>query len=243
MGSLRELLDKQKREKDAKANGNSKPVLQLEAKSQIIPQEAKPIERTTATETTTDGIQITKDGEKLQPTVVEQRPPAGLSGIALIKWKREHAATHNTNKTQSAASSVLPAVPKEKDISHIPPAESKQLPPAETAVPEKKNDGIIDTSELRRNLEYLANNIEQKELVGQIVRTIAKQLKDAPELCSFMLEADVDLMVRGLRRSYSVVARKKSETKDAKEKSKKGSAELDRAFKDAGLDQLENLFK
>lgn len=99
----------------------------------------------------------------------------------------------------------------------------------------KTNDGTVDVESLRRNLEYLALNIEQKELVGNVVRTIAMQLRSQPELIPYMKEADVDLVVRGLRRSYNVAVRAKTEKAEKKGKSTALDVELAGVMKDIGF--------
>lgn len=99
----------------------------------------------------------------------------------------------------------------------------------------KTNDGTVDVESLRKNLEYLALNIEQKELVGNVVRTIAMQLRSQPELIPYMKEADVDLVVRGLRRSYNVAVRVKTEKAEKKGKSTALDVELAGVMKDIGF--------
>lgn len=99
----------------------------------------------------------------------------------------------------------------------------------------KINDGTVDVESLRKNLEYLALNIEQKELVGNVVRTIAMQLRSQPELIPYMKEADVDLVVRGLRRSYNVAVRAKTEKAEKKGKSTALDAELAGVMRDIGF--------
>jgi hypothetical protein len=236
MGTLRDLLNKQKAEQEARKNGGpiAKPVLQSQAvaaaseKTTPIPNQPETKKETVGTVGENTGNGPDNSGEKRTP-VVEQRP------LSLLERAR-------LRKTQSVVNAITEVErPVEASTSpniHI----NSQIPERikiEDRHEEKKNDGVVDTIELKRNLEYLANNIEQKELVGQIVRTIALQLKQSPELTPYMTDANVDLVVRGLRRSYSIVARKKSEAAEKRKSGSKNNDELTAMFRDAGLADLD----
>lgn len=97
------------------------------------------------------------------------------------------------------------------------------------------DDLKIDVEALRKNLNYLAANIEQKELIGQVVRTIAVQLRSNPRICTFMQNTDYDLIVRGLRRAFNVRAYAKQQKKDEKVKKSARTSEVEQMFKDAGI--------
>lgn len=92
-----------------------------------------------------------------------------------------------------------------------------------------------DIAQLRANLDYLAANIDQRELVGQVVRTIAVQLKSNPVLGEGMVDADFDLLIRGLRKSYMVAARNKSEKRVAKAAKSADADEIGDMMKDLGI--------
>lgn len=283
MPSLREILEKQRLEKE-KANGVKQPVLQSQAKPEIA---VSP--KTSAAEsklpTAAQSEAVTGTGRiTAENSVVEQGPPAGLSGLALARWKTSHAkihvgAVHGTNKIEPAGQINNTVISEERPINNniasrpltlaekikakangnsqsnpntqnnLPPRTGEVISPTSQAAPrpsensavnssDQKPTRTIDTAALRANLKYLADNIEQKELVGQIVRTIAVQLKQNPELTPLMTDGDVDLMVRGLRRSFAIVARKKSEDREKKAGKDKGTNELMAAFRDAGLGDL-----
>lgn len=259
MPTLREMLEKQKQER---LNGNAKPVLQ----SQTIPQPAKtaaPLQsQPEKAETTirTNGTDNAGNGNNTSNSMVEQRPPEGLSGIALIRWRREYEKQNATNSVSSnpngsssiannrenATKATETEITKPSEITEkinennsLPTTQTQS--PSQTADNQKTNDGVVDTEQLRRNLTYLANNIDQKELVGQIIRTITAQLKANTSLVKHMGDGDFDLMVRALRRSYTIVARKKSENIEKKKSVSKDVADMASAFKDAGLGDLMNL--
>lgn len=92
-----------------------------------------------------------------------------------------------------------------------------------------------DIAQLRANLDYLAANIDQRELVGQVVRTIAVQLKSNPVLGEGMVDADFDLLIRGLRKCYIVAARNKSEKRVAKAAKSADADEIGDMMKDLGI--------
>lgn len=92
-----------------------------------------------------------------------------------------------------------------------------------------------DIAQLRANLDYLAANIDQRELVGQVVRTIAVQLKSNPVLGEGMVDADFDLLIRGLRKCYMVAARNKSEKRVAKAVKSADADEIGDMMKDLGI--------
>lgn len=171
--------------------------------------------------------------------VVEQGPPAGLTGLALIRWKKEHAQSSQKIETQKNSNANRAELPKNGTIGSLVEhghGNTDNKSASQTADTQKTNDGTADIEALKGHLIFLANNIEQKDLVAQVVRTIAVQLQNSPELVGQMSNADVDLVVRGLRRSYAVAARKKQENKEAKIKKGTDTSELHKIFADAGLD-------
>lgn len=249
MPSLRELLDQQK--KGAASNGqnisSAKPseIKTVDAGKSTTPNNVSENGSGKAEGVVSGNGQV---GRQTQPPVLSPglaariaevtspTPPPGLNPIALMKWKRENP-TYVASQTN-----VVKTVADKPDLVSTTPAQSanavsQQILPTEIGNKDvgKTNDGVVDTESLRRNLEYLANNIDQKELVKDIVRTIAVQIKENPGLMAHMAHADMDLMVRGLRRSYAIVARKKSEVRENKSAKSAVENELAAAFKDAGL--------
>lgn len=245
MPTIRDLLNKQKE----KANGVSgQQVIQPKAVEKApVAQETKPAEiprevKTAFAETVIDALAGNPNGPA---PMVEQRPPKGLTGLALIRWKKEHVNL-KTNETVHVAKTE-PTMPRTQDNgtsnsrNETPSEQINSNSASQTADAQKTNAGVADLEELRKHLAYLANSIDQKELVAQIVRTIGAQLLASPELTPQMTHAEVDLIVRGLRRGYSIAARKKSEAKEAKQVKNKDFGELGAAFAAAGLNLNLNL--
>lgn len=187
--------------------------------------------------------------EQPRPIVVEETMPSGLSLLAQMKWKREHAGIKiseiptgrenvQSDKIQTGVGKLPDTVeaksPGSGDAAGTGATLSESA--SRTADAQKTNDGVVDLEELKKNLAYLANNIENPALVGQVVRTIAQQIANSPQLCPHMTRGEVNLMVRGLRMSYQVAAMKKQEKVDSKAAKSKGTAELGQMFKDAGID-------
>lgn len=159
-------------------------------------------------------------------------PPPGLKGIQLLLWKKNHG-----NGQQAEQSPQINKVETKNNtlVERGTDTKPQEVSPSQIADNNKTNAGVADLGSLKQNLIYLANNIEQKELVGQVVRTIAVQLVNSPELTPHMTNADVNLVVRGLRSAYSIAARKKQDTKDARVKKSADTSELSAMFKEAGL--------
>lgn len=111
--------------------------------------------------------------------------------------------------------------------------------PAQTiivTVPAPKQDlPQSSIEELRKNLDYLAENIDQKNLVGQVVRTIGTQLYENPQFSSCMKDTDFDLLVRGLRSSYKMAARRRVELGEKREEKREDVLELESMMKDLGV--------
>lgn len=182
-----------------------------------------------------------QSNETTIPKIAEIAPeimPAGLSMLAQMKWKREHV--HKTISTSEVSSTGKEGTSNQKLSSEIEKPTPLQsdgniASPSQQVDAQKTNDGTANIEELKRNLAYLANNIENKEMVGQVVRTIASQLKNSPELCPGMTNADVNLVVRGARMAYQVAATRKQEKADVKKSKSKDTEALDAFFKDAGI--------
>lgn len=170
-----------------------------------------------------------------KPTVVEQSRP-----LTLLKRRKLEA-----QKGKENASSQSPASTGQNNSAPTAPqsnTKSQELPSkieasaSQHADAQKTNDGAANIEELKRNLAYLANNIENKDLVKDIVKTIAVQIKNNPELFPHMTRGDNNLMVRGLRMAYQVAAMKKQEKNEKKKRDDKGVSELAAMAKEIGLD-------
>ena len=175
-------------------------------------------------------------------TVVEPGPviptmPAGLSMMQQMKWKKENApkdapAIAVNSNTENSVGQNQPVQQTENKTVSEP---IKELSASQTADALKQNDGTANIAELKSNLEYLAANIENGPLVKDIVRTIATQVAQHPEIAKHMTRGEVNLMVRGLRSSYQVAAMNKQEKVDKKKKTDKGVDEIAQFMKDSGF--------
>lgn len=246
MSKLQELLAKSKLEKD-KANAASsvgKTVENSQApqgpqKVETLPQEANSPQ---------GGLPAsgTGSGQTVAPVAPAERQLTAIEKIKLRKQNAQMAAVQSEN-LPAASQEIVSKVNENQSDSLSSNANLGKLLPENTtgtvlareaqaqSLTTNKNDGTIAAEELRRNLTYLANNIEQKELVKQVVVTIAIQIKNNPALMNHMKNEDMDLMVRGMRRSYAIVARKKSEVREAKQSKSSAASELEKSFKEAGF--------
>lgn len=168
------------------------------------------------------------------PVVVEETMPEGLSLLQKRKWIAEHA--RGIPKTSENTDLHKPVL-LEETSSQVPIAtsETKITSASQSADAQKTNDGQVNVVELKSNLKYLADNIENPELVKDVVRTIAMQIAQRPELAKHMLRGEVNLMVRGLRQSYNQAAMKKQEKSVGKKKVDKDVSELEDMMKGMGV--------
>lgn len=148
-------------------------------------------------------------------------PPEKLSGFSAAKAK--------IAPLQTTIASIQSGGPKIN-------ATTAAKPTIEEATAASASTGpSVDMEQLRRNLDYLAANIEQKELVGGVVRTIAMQLRNMPELGKFLQDDDFNLIVRGLRRAFNVAARAKTEKRAVRAEANQDVDDLSRMMKDMGI--------
>jgi hypothetical protein len=172
-------------------------------------------------------------------TEISSAPQKPLSLLQRKLLEKKNASVQNVNSATSSANSQNSS----QQTTQISPAERpavsepvQTLSASQSADALKQNDGSANIEELKSNLKYLAENIENRELVAQVVRTIALQLKNNRELTPHMANSDVNLMVRGLKAAYATAAFKKQEKSEKRTKTQKGADELSAMFKDAGID-------
>lgn len=175
-------------------------------------------------------------GEQTKPAVLS----AGLSLKEKLAARLQNAqrekkeiiitpAENTEDKSSTRSNEKLPAQP-----SVVIPVHEKFIEPdRHTSI--GVQDGTIDVETLRKDLNFLALNIEQVDLVRQVVQKIAITLRKNPALASYMKDADVDLIVRGLRRSYNIAVRKKEDKKEGKMKKKGVELDIDAAFSQMGI--------
>lgn len=134
----------------------------------------------------------------------------------------------------SIGGKILDVVPTVVEPSReLVPAQPRGIAPPALPVQDLGNDTL---EKLRENLEYLANNIEHRAQVKQVVQTIMAQIIRNPQFKSGMNNGDFDLIVRGARASYEFAARRKTEGKTAKTAKSGQAAELMQMLKDSGID-------
>lgn len=102
-----------------------------------------------------------------------------------------------------------------------------------------KQSALVDlpkssVEDLKKNLEFLAANIEDVPLVKQAVRSIAEMLIQNPQFSTQlpMQRSDFNLIVKGLRKSYQTAARKKGERSEKKAKFEADVDEVERLLKE-----------
>lgn len=203
MSSLRELLDKQKAEKDAFAAGTA-----------------------IHTEIAEKGLTLAQTFDT-QP--VPQEPPKKRSVLDRI-------GNSITGKIDSSAPGINDDPMAAKRAIYLAEQKLAEIPIVVTIPASPQDLPQSSIEELRKNLDFLAENIDQKSgLVGQVVRTIGQQLYENPQFSSCMKDPDFDLLVRGLRRSFNIAARRRVEAGEKKEERREEVLELENMMKDLGV--------
>lgn len=185
-----------------------------------------------------DGQSVRTDAPKVEEIKPKEMPP-GLTLMQQMKWKRENAPKPENVNAVAAAPNPQNSVGQKVQIS--PPSSAPVSQPvqavsaSQSADASKQNDGTVNVEELKNNLKYLSDNIENRDLVKNIVQTIALQIAQRPELRKHMLRGDVNLMVRGLRQAYQVAAMNKQQKAETKKKGDKDVDALAAAFKEMGV--------
>jgi len=138
------------------------------------------------------GASDTGGKTEIEPTkMVEQSRPLTIAEKLKARMQANASKNSDAGTLPAVDATVASGIPKETKAvqeniqgSSVPaiPNEISSGSASQTADAQKTNDGLANISELKHNLAYLANNIDSKELVGQVVRTIATQLQKTPEL-------------------------------------------------------------
>ncbi len=90
--------------------------------------------------------------------------------------------------------------------------------------------------ELRGQVKFLIANIDSKDQVSGVVRSIMTKLQANPDLCVFFPDVDMNAVVRGARGSYKFQARAKEEKATKKTKKASAVSELSAEMAAMGLD-------
>lgn len=137
--------------------------------------------------------------------------------------------------------STVPAGPAKVTVPAPPkPVIGGASVPAKATVPEPPPPPVADLADadlasFRAQLKYLEENIEQKELIGQVVRNIMQMWRRNPQFSSSISDADEDIVARGFMRAFNVAARRKTEDQGKKTAKKATISELDELMKGAGF--------
>lgn len=229
--SLRELLEKQRAEREARDQkpaaplpATSAPVAVPSALSRPEPPQAPSLP---PAEQKGRGLLSRFGGSNVtQGQTPSVAPPSGAEGISNTGQKAQTGANgtaglRTTDAGQGGSNSGSSG--GTNTPTGMAPAVSPVLSEDET-------------ENLRKNLAFLAANLDEKEVIGQVLRTTVRQIQQHPELNAIMIDSDFDLIVAAARRSMKYTARRKEEKSDAKAKKAGQKAELDQWLKDQGID-------
>lgn len=213
MASLKEMMEKQKQEREAammaKAEPKAEPKTELKAapitapKTELITQ-AKP------------GPAKFKLGAKVQQAKADT--PHTLKKLSLT----DKLASAKTAIEQKAAT-----VKSEPEIITPVPQIPKTTEELNSFVFNDQPDTLPadDVEKFLNNFEILKKNIDHPELVSQSFRDILIRMKERPDLVDNMAPENFGIMVRALRVSYGVQITKKSAAKNTRSKQKEAVAQ------------------
>lgn len=204
--SLRELLDKQRADREAKERGAP------------IPVPEKPGASHGSGENST-GLPTPQKAPQAPP--VKRSMFSSLAGVP---------ANVTQSQTPSPAPSPVPETPVPRAAEATGTTNGAQNP--SSPGPALTDD---ETENLRRNLAFLAANLDEKEVIGQVLRTTVRQIQQHPELNAIMIDSDFDLIVQAARRSMKFTARKKEDKANVKATKASKKQELDDWLKDQGI--------
>lgn len=169
------------------------------------------------------------DAPKSEPAKSANGPVVGNSILAGF-GKLNGAKTSAIPAGNSAATSTTQSPQIETPVKVAPKVTEKITVPQE--VPD---DQKIAVEELTNQLNYLIENIDDKDLIGPVIRNILAKLQASPELCVFVPYQGMNQIVRGIRASFKFEALKSDEKRDKKAKTSEKVSKIAAAFADAGF--------
>lgn len=226
--TLRELLDRQRAEREARegmAQGLMKPETTI-GKTFVAEIKTPPEEKNFASGFVRDQYNMpVKDMHVPVPTQPPPKPKLGLFGSLSGGGNANQSTPSVSQETQVGTAQIVQS--SASTIGHSNGTQNQA--PTPTLTPD-------ETATLRQNLAFLAANLDEAPILGQVLRTTVKQIQDHPELNAVLVDADFDLIVAAARRSMKYAVRKKEDKSDAKTKKQSQKAELEAWLKDSGID-------
>lgn len=216
--TLRELLEKQRAEREAKEKGGDA----LAGYNTVSPTHTAP--QPVVSPTPTPAVSSPKrslfsnlSGAKNENQSTQTLGPQAANGTAGKQATPEAVASNSTANHNTASPTNITT--------------SAGLAPAPIG-PTLTAD---ETENLRKNLAFLAANMDEREILGQVLRTTVDQIRQHPELAAIMIDSDYDLIVAAARKSMKYAVRKKEEKVDKRTAKKDQTAELKEFLKDSGI--------
>lgn len=172
-----------------------------------------------------------------RPAAVEEKPvtlsqpppqPAPPEENSLLARLRKSGSANGTEATANVSPSPTFATASPANVS-----QAQQVAPETKPAPAYTED---ETENLRRNLAFLAANMDEEKVIGQVLRSTVKQIQEHPELNAIMIDSDFDLIVAAARRSMKFAVRKKEDRAEGRGKKKAQADELAAFLKDQGIE-------
>lgn len=217
MSKLREMLEEKKRNEQTKNGGVS-----------VSPP---PTNGGNAAAVHNETPKVDPPRQDQQAREDRPKPPPTSTGIG-ARFAAKIAANEEKKKVEGT-SAPIPLADVPKYVAPIVAETPTQAPP-------QSHTEIAGYDEFRKNLDYLASHIEEKDLVKQVLQTILVQLQRNPHFKDILagdgvLKPSMNLIVRALRRAYTIAARAKQEKRGKKAAKDAEFDAIAREFADAGI--------
>lgn len=215
--TLRELLDKQRAEREAREKGGDalartvttiEPVVQVASPTPALaPQPPKP--KLGLFGSLSGGGNATQSSPQTntQAQIGMQTAPGNQSGA---QANSANGAQNHLNAGNSQGTQISPV-------------------PTPTFT-------VDETEQLRQNLAFLAANLDEAAILPQVLRTTVNQIRQHPELNAVLVNDDFDLIIAAAKRSTKYAQRKKEDKTETRGKRQNAKVELDQFLKDQGIE-------
>ena len=161
------------------------------------------------------------------------------------KSLRELLAEKQSNNTiQKSSSAGLGSGLKDEESEIVSGAPMHDIAISDSIMPtadEFNDDSQIDAfteekvAQMRKGLIFLADQIDNKQEVGEILKNLMMMMHNTPELAEIMQPKDIGLMVRALQENYGRVIVKKNKRSEKRKKNEESLKEIEGLLGDISI--------
>jgi len=168
------------------------------------------------------------------PAVTPEPVQAKSSGLrALLDKKKAAPAATVMGPSAATQIGVKPAVSSPAPAIAIA-QRTVDLSPAPVAA--GADDLLAAQNALRSDIDFLLENFENKDAVGQVVRKIYLQLRTRPALAAIMSDTDYDNTMRALKKAYQHQALTRTEKRGKRAEKREAIDMVSQTLSDMGFD-------